>query len=87
MSFEFVSDFDIRISYFYMEVLAAHRIETGLKKEIRDALGETLEELGGSEYDASKGLIGNRAPGIGAEKARSLYRYDLKEASQKTLVI
>jgi len=69
------------------EVPAVHRIETGLKKEIRDVLGETLEELGGFEYDASKGLIGNRAPGIDAEKARSLYRCDLKEAWQKTLVI
>jgi hypothetical protein len=55
-------------------VLVAHPIETGLKKEIRDVLGETLEELGGFKYDASKGLIGNRAPGIDAEKARSLYR-------------
>jgi hypothetical protein len=52
----------------------AHPIETGLEKEIRDVLGETLEELGGFKYDASKGLIGNRAPGIDAEKARSLYR-------------
>jgi len=56
------------------EVLAVHRIETGLKRESRDVLGETLEELGGFEYDASKGLIGDRAPGIDAEKARSLYR-------------
>jgi hypothetical protein len=67
------------------EVPGAHRIEIGLKKEIRDGLGETLEELGGFEYDASQGLIGNRAPGIDAEKARSVYRYDLKEAWKKTL--
>lgn len=65
----------------------AHRIETGLKREIRDVLEETLEELGGFEYDASKRLTGNRAPGIDAEKAQSLYRQDLKEAWQKTLVI
>jgi phosphoribosylformylglycinamidine synthase len=37
-------------------------------------LGETLDELGGSEYYASKGLIGNRVPWVDAEKARSLYR-------------
>ncbi len=37
-------------------------------------LGETLEELGGSEYYASKGFIGNRGPEVDAEKARSLYR-------------
>ena len=37
-------------------------------------LGETLEELGGSEYYASKSLIGNRVPGVNAEKARSLYK-------------
>ncbi len=37
-------------------------------------LGETLDELGGSEYYASKGYIGNRVPGIDARKARILYQ-------------
>ena len=37
-------------------------------------LGETLEELGGSEYYASKGFIGNRVPKVNVEKARTLYR-------------
>jgi phosphoribosylformylglycinamidine synthase len=37
-------------------------------------LGETFEELGGSEYYASRGFIGNRAPKVNAEKARALYR-------------
>ena len=37
-------------------------------------LGETLEELGGSEYYASNGLIGNRVPRVDATKALSLYR-------------
>jgi phosphoribosylformylglycinamidine synthase len=36
-------------------------------------LGQTLEELGGSEYYASRGFIGNRVPGVDAGKARSLY--------------
>jgi phosphoribosylformylglycinamidine synthase subunit PurSL len=37
-------------------------------------LGETFEELGGSEYYAARGGIGNRAPKVNAEKARTLYR-------------
>jgi phosphoribosylformylglycinamidine synthase II len=37
-------------------------------------LGETYEELGGSEYYALKGFIGNRVPKVNAEKARILYR-------------
>lgn len=37
-------------------------------------LGETFEELGGSEYYASKGFIGNRVPRVQAERARTLYR-------------
>ena len=37
-------------------------------------LGLTRDELGGSEYYASKGFIGNRVPQVNAESARSLYR-------------
>jgi len=37
-------------------------------------LGETFDELGGSEYYASKGFIGNRVPGVDARKARVLYQ-------------
>jgi len=48
-------------------------------------LGETLEELGGSEYYASKGLIGNRVPRVNAGRARSLYR-KLFEAIQRGLI-
>ena len=48
-------------------------------------LGETLEELGGSEYYASKGLIGNRVPRVNAERARSLYK-KLFEAIQRGLI-
>ncbi len=48
-------------------------------------LGETLEELGGSEYYASKGLIGNRVPRVNAEGARSLYK-KLFEAIQRGLI-
>ena len=48
-------------------------------------LGETLEELGGSEYYASKNFIGNRVPGVNGEKARSLYK-KLYEAIQRGLI-
>jgi phosphoribosylformylglycinamidine (FGAM) synthase-like enzyme len=48
-------------------------------------LGETLEELGGSEYHASKGFIGNRVPKVDAERARSLYR-KLYRAIQEGLI-
>jgi phosphoribosylformylglycinamidine synthase subunit PurSL len=37
-------------------------------------LGETFEELGGSEYFASIGFIGNQDPQVNAEAARFLYR-------------
>ncbi len=48
-------------------------------------LGETLEELGGSEYYASKSLIGNRIPRVDAEKARSLYK-KIYETIQRGLI-
>jgi phosphoribosylformylglycinamidine synthase len=37
-------------------------------------LGETFDELGGSEYYAMHGLTGNRVPAVDAARARSLYR-------------
>ncbi len=37
-------------------------------------LGETYEELGGSEYYASKGFIGNSIPRVDPKKAQPLYR-------------
>jgi phosphoribosylformylglycinamidine synthase II len=48
-------------------------------------LGETLNELGGSEYYASRGFIGNRAPKVNAERARELYR-KVYGAIQKGLI-
>jgi phosphoribosylformylglycinamidine synthase len=48
-------------------------------------LGETFEELGGSEYYASKGFIGNRVPRVSREKARTLYK-KLYEAIQGGLI-
>jgi phosphoribosylformylglycinamidine synthase II len=36
-------------------------------------LGETRDELGGSEYYASRGFIGNKVPQVIASRARSLY--------------
>ena len=48
-------------------------------------LGETFHELGGSEYYASQGFIGDRAPRVNAKKARSLYR-KVHEAIRKGLI-
>jgi phosphoribosylformylglycinamidine synthase len=48
-------------------------------------LGVTLEELGGSEYYASKGFVGNQVPRVDAQKARLLYR-KLYKAIQKGLI-
>jgi len=48
-------------------------------------LGETFEELGGSEYFASKGFIGNGVPKVDAAKARALYR-KVYEAIQQDLI-
>ncbi len=48
-------------------------------------LGRTFNELGGSEYYASKGFIGNRVPKVDAESARRLYR-KLHGAIQRGLI-
>jgi len=48
-------------------------------------LGETFEELGGSEYFASKGFVGNGVPKVDAQKARALY-LEVYEAIQQGLV-
>ncbi|MDI7260532.1 MAG: phosphoribosylformylglycinamidine synthase subunit PurL [Thermodesulfobacteriota bacterium] len=48
-------------------------------------LGETLEELGGSEYFALKGFIGNRVPAVNMEKARLLY-HKVYQAIQEGLI-
>jgi phosphoribosylformylglycinamidine synthase len=37
-------------------------------------LGRTYDELGGSEYYASRGFIGNTCPKVNAERAKKLYR-------------
>ncbi|HSW39133.1 MAG TPA: AIR synthase-related protein, partial [Acidobacteriota bacterium] len=37
-------------------------------------LGETRDELGGSEWFAQQGAIGNKVPGVDAKKAMKLYR-------------
>ena len=37
-------------------------------------LGETFDELGGSEYYAMHGRVGNRVPHVDAPRAKSLYR-------------
>jgi len=36
-------------------------------------VGETFEELGGSEYFALQGFIGNQVPKVNAQKAKALY--------------
>jgi phosphoribosylformylglycinamidine synthase len=48
-------------------------------------LGNTFEELGGSEYYAWKGFIGNRVPKVDAGRARSLYR-KVYQAIQQGLI-
>ena len=48
-------------------------------------LGETSDELGGSEYYASKGFIGTRVPSVDARKARVLYQR-LYKAIQEGLI-
>jgi phosphoribosylformylglycinamidine synthase len=48
-------------------------------------LGETHDELGGSEYYASKGFIGNRVPTVNAGRARSLY-HTVCEALKRELI-
>ncbi len=48
-------------------------------------LGETFDELGGSEYLASKGFIGNQVPRVDAKKALALYR-KLYRAIQEGLI-
>jgi phosphoribosylformylglycinamidine synthase len=37
-------------------------------------VGETYDELGGSEWYAMHGVIGNRVPKVNVEKAKALYR-------------
>jgi phosphoribosylformylglycinamidine synthase len=48
-------------------------------------LGETMEELGGSEYFALAGSIGTRVPAVDAQKALALYR-SLSKAMSRGLV-
>jgi phosphoribosylformylglycinamidine synthase len=48
-------------------------------------LGETMEELGGSEYFALAGSIGTRVPAVDAQKALALYR-SLSNAMSRGLV-
>jgi len=48
-------------------------------------LGETLNELGGSEYYAMRGYIGNKVPKVDAEKAKELYRR-LNKATEEGLI-
>lgn len=48
-------------------------------------LGETYNEMGGSEYYALRGYIGNGVPKVNAQKARALYQA-LSQAIQQGLV-
>jgi phosphoribosylformylglycinamidine (FGAM) synthase-like enzyme len=48
-------------------------------------LGETSDELGGSEYYASKGYIGTRVPGVDAGKGKALYQ-EIYKAIQEGLI-
>ncbi|MCK5554471.1 MAG: phosphoribosylformylglycinamidine synthase, partial [Deltaproteobacteria bacterium] len=48
-------------------------------------LGETLNELGASEYYAMRGYLGNQVPKVDADKAKRLYRR-LNEATEAGLI-
>ena len=49
------------------------------------AVGETRDELGGSEYYAMHGAVGNRVPRVDTQRARALYDA-LADAMQRGLV-
>lgn len=48
-------------------------------------LGETKNELGGSEYFSSKNAVGNEVPQVDSEKALDLYRKFMQAADQRLL--
>jgi phosphoribosylformylglycinamidine synthase II len=56
------------------DVRKAVTMDAKKPKDLVYVLGETLDELGGSEYYASNGFVGNRVPKVDATKALSLYR-------------
>ena len=49
------------------------------------AVGETRNEMGGSEYYAMHGAVGNRVPRVDTQRARALYDV-LADAMQRGLV-
>ncbi len=48
-------------------------------------IGETLNELGGSEYYAMRGYVGNTVPKVDAVSAKELYRR-LNQATEEGLI-
>ena len=67
------------------DVTKAVSIEPKFAGDLIYILGETKNELGGSEYFASKNEIGNTVPEVDAEKARSLYETYNKAINQRLI--
>jgi len=56
------------------DVRKAVTMDVKLPGDLVYVLGRTYDELGGSEYHASKGFIGNQCPKVNAKRAKKLYR-------------
>lgn len=56
------------------DVRKAVSIDFKKENDLVYILGETFEELGGSEYFAEKKLIGNNSPKVNAKTAKKLYK-------------
>ncbi len=67
------------------DVRKAVTIEVKKPGDLIYVLGETFEELGGSEWFALHGFTGNTVPTVNAPRAKKLYR-DLATAIDRSLV-
>jgi len=56
------------------DVSAAVSMDAKFDGDLIYVIGETSEELGGSEYFASLGAIGNKVPALDAQKAKARYQ-------------
>jgi phosphoribosylformylglycinamidine synthase subunit PurSL len=60
-------------------------LDTKFAGDLVYIIGETLPELGGSEYFANKGFTGNKVPKVDSKKALSLYQKFHKAADKNLL--
>ncbi|MEK7633948.1 MAG: AIR synthase-related protein [Patescibacteria group bacterium] len=67
------------------DVLKTVSIDVKFSSDLIYILGETKEELGGSEYFAMNKSIGNKVPKVDGEKNKKLYQ-NFYKASQKQLI-